>query len=1171
MKKLLKLSMLSSSLALGIMASGGVSAQGACKVDYTTVNNWGAGAQYRVTITNTSAAKSNWELCWTFNGNEVVNNLWDGTFTASGKNICVKNVGYNGNLPTGGTASFGFLVNNPGTSPTAFTLNGASCGGTPSSSSIPSSIPSSSSSSRPSSIPSSSSSSSNSNVAARWLLDGANSTFHFVTVKKNNAGTETPENITFSQLEGTVSPTGQATLTIPLVSVSSGIDLRNTRLKEILFEAQYLPSLHFTTQLDLTTIDGLAAGSTSVQTITGNLTLHGVVKSVNFDALIVKHANNSISVSPRKPIVINATDFDLNFGLESLRTIMALTSIGEKVPVYFKVFLSRDNPTNVPVITLATAPATPLSLTGTSVTTGANLNWADASSNETGFLVRRKGADGRWATANNAPANTVSYLDTLTEAGAYDYKVISYKDSVPSAATGSLNIVFTGGNTSTPSSSSAISSSSSSSFTSVSTTSSSSSRITSSSSSSSSVSFIGDPVTGGNLFATVCSGCHKDNDGDGRFDDGAIKFDVNAFTYPASYGYTGTSVQDLSSFISNVMFRQASCTSANCADHLAAYLWSLKGRDLDTAVACDATQPVQYGLRSLKLLTSYEYRNSLQALFTQNLTADYSSRELANTDKLVNNLPNHISEPITETRLLSYKANAEKIATWALANNALRFTCSDKQSTTCATSFIDNFAYPAFRRPLTTEERTEYTAIVRNSPEGLRWAIQTVLMSPQFLYKTELGVTVAQAKTQSWGTGTTFNQASSTAYALDPYEFASALSYMYTAAPPDSTLLQAAANGSLENPTQLATQIDRLMDSALGKEHVGRLAGMWFRTDAVTGVSRMGDATFNDSVKQSMAQEIREMYKYVFYNNLPITDLYKGDFTVLNSTLSQYYGISGGGTSATDWRMVNTAGTPRGGVLASGAFMTANAHSGRTSPILRAVHVRQDLLCQNIPLPTSFEDTTGERDKATARAQMLLEAGNLTTTEFYNIQTNVQGTICFQCHRAIINPLFALDDFNNVGKPRAKQNGKVVQPALDLNGNEARSNLVEINMVNNGGVLYGATGYGPIDFDDVNAEHDTGRPGLPFTGAKGLANVLISNNLPGINACLINKSYRFATGHALSNKFYAEGQEPQLSRTQEASLACVNDNLTTTLAGANNNPRALMKAIGLSKSLRFRQ
>lgn len=335
MKKLLKLSMLSSGfMALGIMASSSVSAQGACSVAYNTVNSWGNGGQYRVTITNTSAAKTSWELCWSFAGNDTIPNLWDGILTQTGKNVCVKNASYNPNLPANGSVSFGFLVNNPGTIPTSFTLNGAACGGSGSSaSSVPSSVASSVPSSVASSVQSSSSSSVAPSVAARWLVDASKSTFNFVTVKKTSAGAEVPESMTFSQLEGTVAANGQATLTIPLASISTGNVIRDPRMQSLLFESSYLPSLHFTTQLDLTAIDAMAAGSTSVQSVTGNLVLHGIVKALTFDALVVKHANNSVSFSPRKPIIINSVDFDLNAGVEALRAIAGLTAVGEKVPV----------------------------------------------------------------------------------------------------------------------------------------------------------------------------------------------------------------------------------------------------------------------------------------------------------------------------------------------------------------------------------------------------------------------------------------------------------------------------------------------------------------------------------------------------------------------------------------------------------------------------------------------------------------------------------------------------------------------------------------------------------------------------------------------------------------------------------------------------------------------
>jgi hypothetical protein len=394
---------------------------------------------------------------------------------------------------------------------------------------------------------------------------------------------------------------------------------------------------------------------------------------------------------------------------------------------------------------------------------------------------------------------------------------------------------------------------------------------------------------------------------------------------------------------------------------------------------------------------------------------------------------------------------------------------------------------------------------------------------------------------------------------------------MYTGSAPDRTLLSAAAAGQLENATSLGLQVDRLLDSDLGKAQIGRFAGMWFRTDGVVDITRTGSANFNQAVKDSMAQEIREIYKYAFYNNLPFTDIYPGDFTMLNSTLSSYYGIQGGGTSAADWRMVNTANTKRGGVLASGAFMTVNAHAGRTSPIKRAVHVRQDMLCQNIPLPASFVDTTGLRDQAARDAQVALEAGNLTTTRFYDMQTAVPGTPCAQCHNAIINPLFAVDDFDHLGMPRALSNGKVVQKALDLNGDEARTNLVEIPMVNNGGRLFGANGVGTVGFNEVNNEKDTGSPGIAFTGSKDLGKVMVANDLPGVDACLIQKSFRFATGYSLSREFQDDTLETALSTQQQSQLACVNDALKTRLNASNGNPRAMLKELGMSNVIRFRR
>ncbi len=50
-----------------------------CSVAYSNLNDWGAGATINVVITNTgTTAISGWTLTWSFDGNQVINNLWNG-------------------------------------------------------------------------------------------------------------------------------------------------------------------------------------------------------------------------------------------------------------------------------------------------------------------------------------------------------------------------------------------------------------------------------------------------------------------------------------------------------------------------------------------------------------------------------------------------------------------------------------------------------------------------------------------------------------------------------------------------------------------------------------------------------------------------------------------------------------------------------------------------------------------------------------------------------------------------------------------------------------------------------------------------------------------------------------------------------------------------------------
>jgi hypothetical protein len=102
-----------------------------CSVTYTNQNDWGSGFTANVVIKNNGTSAINgWTLTWTFGGNQTITNLWNGTYTQSGKSVSVTNLSYNNLIPAnGGTVTFGFNANYSGTNanPTSFSLNGTAC------------------------------------------------------------------------------------------------------------------------------------------------------------------------------------------------------------------------------------------------------------------------------------------------------------------------------------------------------------------------------------------------------------------------------------------------------------------------------------------------------------------------------------------------------------------------------------------------------------------------------------------------------------------------------------------------------------------------------------------------------------------------------------------------------------------------------------------------------------------------------------------------------------------------------------------------------------------------------------------------------------------------------------------------------------------------------------
>ncbi len=114
----------------GLVAlAGPAQAAAAATATYTKVSDWGSGFEGKWVVKNTGTTTlSSWTVEWDYPAGTSVTSAWDATVTGSGTHWTAKNVGWNGTLAPGATASFGFNGSGSG-APSGCRINGASCDG----------------------------------------------------------------------------------------------------------------------------------------------------------------------------------------------------------------------------------------------------------------------------------------------------------------------------------------------------------------------------------------------------------------------------------------------------------------------------------------------------------------------------------------------------------------------------------------------------------------------------------------------------------------------------------------------------------------------------------------------------------------------------------------------------------------------------------------------------------------------------------------------------------------------------------------------------------------------------------------------------------------------------------------------------------------------------------
>ncbi|MBF6038641.1 YceI family protein [Pseudomonas sp. P154a] len=164
---------------------------------------------------------------------------------------------------------------------------------------------------------------------ADWYLDGESSRLSFISTKNANLS----EVQRFLVLHGKVDAKGLAEVEVELESVNSGIPLRDERMRKELFEIQTYPEALITAQIDLRPINDLAPGAQLELRLPLTVNLHGKQHQYNAELLATRLDDRRFQVVTLEPLVINAEDFDLAPGLETLRKVADLSAISLSVPV----------------------------------------------------------------------------------------------------------------------------------------------------------------------------------------------------------------------------------------------------------------------------------------------------------------------------------------------------------------------------------------------------------------------------------------------------------------------------------------------------------------------------------------------------------------------------------------------------------------------------------------------------------------------------------------------------------------------------------------------------------------------------------------------------------------------------------------------------------------------
>ncbi len=332
---------------------------------------------------------------------------------------------------------------------------------------------------------------------------------------------------------------------------------------------------------------------------------------------------------------------------------------------------------------------------------------------------------------------------------------------------------------------------------------------------------------------------------------------------------------------------------------------------------------------------------------------------------------------------------------------------------------LNRVATRAFRHPVTSEEVQPFLELFIAEREkgesfemSLRTAVIAIFSSPSFLYLEEPD-------------GDTSDN-------LTDHALANRLSYFLNRTAPDQLLSEMASTGELTQPRgRLREQADRLMADENFSRFLRDFCDAWLNLremDFTTPDAKLFpeyDSFLHDSIRKETESFLEEL----IVSNLPVSNLVKSDFAMLNNRLADHYALPPVDGVKLQ-KVVLSDDSVRGGLLSQASILKVTANGTNTSPVFRGLWVMERILGETTPPPPpGIPGVEPDIRGASTLRELLSQHRN--------------ASECQSCHQKI-DPLgFALEQFNPIGgfRHRYRTIGEGDKVDIHISGRAVRYRL----------------------------------------------------------------------------------------------------------------------------------